>query len=44
MPSSRARSVEMPWTAVASGGISRPGSMRPDQLLTTTPSTTDTSA
>ena len=40
----RARSVEIPCTAVASAGISQPGSMRPDQLRTTTPSTTDTSA
>ena len=44
MPSSRACSVEMPCTSVASAGISRPGSMSPDQLRTTTPPTTYTSA
>ena len=44
MPSSRARCVVMPWTSVAPAGISRPGSMRPDQLVTTTPSTTRTRA
>ena len=41
MPSARACSVVIPCTAVASTGISRPGSMRPDQLRTATPSTTE---
>ena len=44
MPSDRACSIVIPCTAVASGGISRPGSIRPDQLVRTTPSTTETNA